>query len=643
VPQTVDTISPVLTALTVTPAAIDLTAVDQTVTVHLSAADDLSKVGRIRVELRAQVAGLMPQYAEMLVDTLAFTGDLTITMPAHARAGTWGLTVTLQDRAGNAAVYNPVSLASRGYPSGVSVTCLDEDLSPPLVTSASVRPPVVDVSASSAVATLQFTATDDRSGVRVDPTYTDAFSVVLRSPAGQEIRRFNSAFRQTTGDALNGTWEVPLELPRYSEAATWAVSYLRLADRAGNVRLHTVPTTPALSGAILTVSSSTSDLAPPALNAMSVLPTVIDTSAGAQDVSVTLSISDNLSGVSFGQDTFWNRVWYRSPSGQQVRVLDRTQFSLTSGSPLNGQWHAVVRFPRFSEQGTWRPSLFRLEDATFNLLSLSGTALANLPPITVLRPSLAVDGVMGPTGGTVFDQDYAGVSLQAGPGVIPDGTQVAIDVLDSGLSLPMPSGFEAAGTLFVNIALTPQPAYPLPAPGVMVVLPLRNPAPEGLRLDLMRIDPATGALVPALDSAGQPVVGLVVPGYDGRLALFNGVAGFSTVAGLLPLPRAVAIDVLPGSDDNPINRGSHGLLPIVVFGSAIVDVGSVNPETIVAAGAPAVRVQTEDVNGDGRPDLVVHAVTAALQLEPDADRLTLEARTTDGLRVIGSDRVRIVR
>jgi len=77
-------------------------------------------------------------------------------------------------------------------------------------------------------------------------------------------------------------------------------------------------------------------------------------------------------------------------------------------------------------------------------------------------------------------------------GVLGASTDVAIDVFDSPLSIPTPSGFSGPGTHFVNINLAPAPTFPLPAPGLTVVLPLTNIMIPGTRINLFRVDPATG-------------------------------------------------------------------------------------------------------------------------------------------------------
>lgn len=74
--------------------------------------------------------------------------------------------------------------------------------------------------------------------------------------------------------------------------------------------------------------AQTSDTTPPQLVSFSFTPTTIDLSGGPQSVTVTLGITDDLSGVPFGAS-----VNFRSPSFGQNRTVFPAR---TAGDPLNG-------------------------------------------------------------------------------------------------------------------------------------------------------------------------------------------------------------------------------------------------------------------------------------------------------------------
>jgi hypothetical protein len=79
------------------------------------------------------------------------------------------------------------------------------------------------------------------------------------------------------------------------------------------------------------------------------------------------------------------------------------------------------------------------------------------------------------------------------------------------------------------------------------------------------------------------------------------------------------------------------------------DVTTVDPTTVTLADA-AVKLKgkgtpmasAEDVNNDGRQDLVVHVLTSALQLSATDTLAVLKGQTFDGMPIQGSDTVRIV-
>lgn len=115
----------------------------------------------------------------------------------------------------------------------------------------------------------------------------------------------------------------------------------------------------------------------------------------------------------------------------------------------------------------------------------------------------------------------------------------------------------------------------------------------------------------------------------------------------------VAIDIKPGGASNPINLRSRGTIPVAILSTESFDASTVDLGTVTLAGAGvalkkngAPQASLEDVNGDGRPDLVVHVDTAALDIEAlkgyQTGTLTLEGRTYSGESIRGSDSVKIV-
>lgn len=113
----------------------------------------------------------------------------------------------------------------------------------------------------------------------------------------------------------------------------------------------------------------------------------------------------------------------------------------------------------------------------------------------------------------------------------------------------------------------------------------------------------------------------------------------------------VQIDIKPGSYPNAINLGSNGVVPVAILSSADFDAASVDAQTVTLAGASvAVRgkgskelAAFEDIDGDGRLDLVVHVVTENLLPGLFQDGFAvLEGRTFGGNAIRGQDEIVVV-
>jgi len=111
----------------------------------------------------------------------------------------------------------------------------------------------------------------------------------------------------------------------------------------------------------------------------------------------------------------------------------------------------------------------------------------------------------------------------------------------------------------------------------------------------------------------------------------------------------VNIDIKPGSDPNPINPGSNGLVPVAILSSPEFDATQVDPTSVSLAGASvAVRgkdksmAHEEDVNGDGLIDLVVQVETQSFDDLGTGGTIELTGTTFGGENIVGYDEVVIV-
>ncbi|MGD8499104.1 MAG: hypothetical protein PVJ86_00560 [Phycisphaerales bacterium] len=113
----------------------------------------------------------------------------------------------------------------------------------------------------------------------------------------------------------------------------------------------------------------------------------------------------------------------------------------------------------------------------------------------------------------------------------------------------------------------------------------------------------------------------------------------------------VTIDIKPGSDDNAINLGSNGVVPVAILSTAEFDATDVDPETVVLEGSTvAIRgngkkylAQEEDINSDGLTDLVLQVETENFTPGSLQDGVaSLSGKTTGGQLIEGEDTITIV-
>src|SRR5436190_19997424 len=645
-----DTQPPRLIGLTLAPGTVEVTNSSQIVTLQLHLQDDLSGIdstsgNRVGVTLASPsgnqvVSGLSQPQGGVILDGVF---QVPVSIPRYAEPGSWRITsVRLRDNAGNALVLDNAALVAAGLTNTVLVQDANPDTAPPVLQSLSLSPAGVDVSSAGQAITVDLVLTDDRSGIAPGLMSLDDFSMI--SPSGTQSRFLSvGQFQLLSGNSTSGTYRAIFIMPQYSEPGVWRVNSVRLRDNVGSQRLYDATSLAAFGISIqLYVASNPSDSQPPQLTGLTIRPSVINTASSGQNVQVEITATDDRSGVSFAPDTpFGSQAFggfFRSPSGAQAVATDLSSGELVSGIPTNGTWRFTAAFPRFSEEGTWKTTVY-LKDAVRNLSTYSPSQLASQgisADVIVIRPTLAPDGTISDpvAGGSVSDGVFGDrAKVIVPPRVLSQPTAIAIDVLGSPLAVPLPSGFSGAETYFVNIEFFPQPTFPLADPGLMIVLPLRNFISPDTATQLSRVNTATGSLVPPVNTSGNPVIGHVDSG--GMTATFPGLSRFSTLVGLLPVTPANA-QVVVVSVDHRIDRRSHVDIPVVIFSSPALDATQIDPSTLRFAGAPVhkdqhghYRISTRDVNGDGLPDLIAHFRANQLHLSKGDAEALLDGRTFD--------------
>jgi len=103
------------------------------------------------------------------------------------------------------------------------------------------------------------------------------------------------------------------------------------------------------------------------------------------------------------------------------------------------------------------------------------------------------------------------------------------------------------------------------------------------------------------------------------------------------------IDIKPGSDVNPINLKSKGLLPVAILTTDDLDALVVDLDSIIFAGAKPVKWAVQDIDGDGNNDILLHFETQDLSdLSSGSTEAVLTGATLDSTPFIGKDSVKIL-
>jgi uncharacterized membrane protein len=120
------------------------------------------------------------------------------------------------------------------------------------------------------------------------------------------------------------------------------------------------------------------------------------------------------------------------------------------------------------------------------------------------------------------------------------------------------------------------------------------------------------------------------------------------VDGFLATPQVivVTIDIQPGSDPASINPKSNGKIPVAILTTDTFDATTVNAATVrfgkTGKEAPPVQVAVEDVNGDGRPDLLLTFNIQATGITCGATSASLTGETQSRQAITGTDAIQTV-
>ena len=102
------------------------------------------------------------------------------------------------------------------------------------------------------------------------------------------------------------------------------------------------------------------DTVAPQLVSFSITPSTVNVSSAAQTVTATMRLTDNLSGVSYGQAYFY------SPSNNQNVGVGFGTGNRISGTDLDGTYQSTMSVQRYAEAGDWKLNYIYVADVVGN-------------------------------------------------------------------------------------------------------------------------------------------------------------------------------------------------------------------------------------------------------------------------------------
>lgn len=211
----------------------------------------------------------------------------------------------------------------------------------------------VDTSSGAQTVTITLQLTDDLAGLQGNPSVEVSYMKTYQ-------RRWAS-FSRISGNAMNGTYQGTVTLPRFSPQGRWDL-YVSAVDNQDN---HLNAGTAALTKLGVTSGFDqvgAGDEAGPEFKSFEIDKTTIDTSASGQTVNFRARVTDEVAGV--GTPDGFRPVEVilidSGPSGEQRQA---NNMELVSGNGFDGIYEGSMHFSQGSPAGTWNVRLGAIDFA----------------------------------------------------------------------------------------------------------------------------------------------------------------------------------------------------------------------------------------------------------------------------------------
>lgn len=356
-----DTQAPLLDSISLSPAGVDVTSGAQTVTATLVCNDDDSGFAGgylFLVDPNGNWLGYSNSFNgidRIAGDELSGTYEVPVTLPEYAAPGTWRLEVGLRDTESNYRWYDPYRepFPNPGDELFTVVNDGPADTMPPELISATITPSLIDTETMGQEITISLDVTDDFSGVSeifidvYDPDYEYSY----------ELSEW--AYEPTSGDSLDGTYEIVVTIPQGSLDGTWTVE-VGIYDEIGYSNWYYDETFEVSNGSG-GGGGGTDTSGPLLVGINSITPNPVDITSGSQTVTVNFDLSDDSSGFDYGWVNLLN------PGGDFVETVRFDEFDeVVSTGPLSGTYEVIVPIPAYGPPGQWALT-FGLNDYAGNL------------------------------------------------------------------------------------------------------------------------------------------------------------------------------------------------------------------------------------------------------------------------------------
>jgi hypothetical protein len=239
------------------------------------------------------------------------------------------------------------------------------DTTAPRLESMTITPTTIDTSAGPQTVTLTMHITDNLSGVAAKGIAEVSFF----GPGNQQAFAIFHDGDQVSGTSVDGVYTTTAVVPALSAKGTFSIDRLIVADNAGNQLFlnHKDLVSRGLTTSFEQIGDG--DAAPPEIRSLTFDRAAVDTSAGAQTITLTARLTDDFSGVRVAYVQFFNIAG-------QVQVAPFYSSSLRSGTALDGIYEGTLALPMHSAPGTWYVDVVSVYDQAGSVRMLTRSDLA---------------------------------------------------------------------------------------------------------------------------------------------------------------------------------------------------------------------------------------------------------------------------